>query len=115
MRMPVGFVSHGAPTLALDTEARGAELRLWGRALPRPRAVVVVSAHWTARDTFTGIEATAPLMYDFSGFPAALHRVRYAAPGSPAIAARVRELSGARADADRPWDHGVWVPLLHML
>ena len=114
MRMPVGFVSHGAPTLALDTAARGAELRAWGAALPVPRAIVVASAHWLARDAFTGVEDTAPLLYDFSGFPAALHRIEYRAPGSAEVAARVRELCGARAEPRRPWDHGVWVPLLHM-
>jgi len=115
MRMPVGFVSHGAPTLALDTEARGAELRAWGRSMPRPRAIVCVSAHWLARDVFTGVEETAPLLYDFAGFPRALHDVEYRAPGSPEIAARVRSLvEGARAEAKRPWDHGVWVPLVHM-
>ncbi len=112
--MPVGFVSHGAPTVALDTGTRGAELGAWGRALPRPRAVVVVSAHWLARAPMTGVEATVPLMYDFSGFPRELSRVEYRAPGSPALAARVRELISGRADADRAWDHGVWVPLLHM-
>jgi 4,5-DOPA dioxygenase extradiol len=114
MRMPVAFVSHGAPTLALDREVRGAELAAWGRALPRPRAIVVVSAHWLARGPFTGVEATAPLLHDFSGFPAALERITYAAPGAPEIAARVRALTGARAEPARPWDHGVWVPLLHM-
>jgi 4,5-DOPA dioxygenase extradiol len=114
MRMPVGFVSHGAPTLALDTEARGAELRAWGRSLPRPRAIVVVSAHWLARDAFTGVEATAPLLYDFRGFPAELQDVTYRAPGSPEVAARVRALAAARAEPSRPWDHGVWVPLVHM-
>ena len=72
-----------------------------------------VSAHWLARDTFTGIEETAPLLYDFAGFPRALHDVQYRAPGSPEVAARVRELLGARPEARRPWDHGVWVPLVH--
>jgi 4,5-DOPA dioxygenase extradiol len=114
MRMPVGFVSHGAPTLALDTERRGAELRAWGASLPRPRGIVVVSAHWVARDARTGVEATAPLMYDFSGFPRALEEIQYRAPGAPELAARVRALAGATAEPGRPWDHGVWVPLVHM-
>jgi 4,5-DOPA dioxygenase extradiol len=114
MQMPVGFVSHGAPTLALDAAGRGAELRAWGAALPRPRAIVVVSAHWVARDVRTGVEATAPLLYDFSGFPRALEAIEYRAPSDPALAARVRALAGGTAAPDQPWDHGVWVPLLHM-
>jgi 4,5-DOPA dioxygenase extradiol len=113
MTMPVAFVSHGAPTLALDGR-RGAQLRAWGESLPRPTAIVVVSAHWLEQHAMTGTERTRPLMYDFSGFPRELYRIEYSAPGSPEIAARVRRLTGASTAPERPLDHGVWVPLLHM-
>ena len=111
---PALFISHGAPTLAGESDGFAAELARWGQALGRPRAAVVVSAHWVAGAARTGVEATAPLMYDFGGFPDELYRIRYAAPGWPELAARVRELTGATAEDDRPLDHGVWVPLMKM-
>ncbi|HVV86323.1 MAG TPA: class III extradiol ring-cleavage dioxygenase [Kofleriaceae bacterium] len=111
---PALFISHGAPTLAGETGGFAAELARWGAALGRPRAAVVVSAHWVANEPRTGVERTAELMYDFGGFPDELYRIRYAPPGSPELAARVRELTGAVSEETRPWDHGVWVPLMKM-
>jgi 4,5-DOPA dioxygenase extradiol len=111
--MPVLFVSHGAPTVAVDP-VWGDQLAQWGRALPRPRAYVVVSAHWRHRAALTGVETTQPLIYDFSGFPRPLYDVTYPAPGSAEIAARVRALTGAGSQPDRGLDHGVWVPLVHL-
>jgi 4,5-DOPA dioxygenase extradiol len=111
--MPVAFVSHGAPTLAVDTR-RGAQLRAWGAALPRPAGIVVISSHWLEQGAVTGAEDTRPLMYDFAGFPRELYSVTYPAPGSPALAARVRDLTAASAAPERAWDHGVWAPLVHM-
>ena len=111
---PALFVSHGAPTLAGETDGFAAELARWGQDLGRPRAAVVVSAHWVAGAARTGVEDQAPLMYDFGGFPEALYRIRYAAPGWPELAARVRELTGAEAERERAWDHGVWVPMMKM-
>lgn len=115
--MPVGFVSHGAPTLALEVGGFAAQLAAWGQALAAttpPRAIVVVSAHWVASAPVTGVEETRPLLYDFGGFPDELYRVAYAAPGAPALARQVRELVGSTPHVDRPWDHGVWVPLAKM-
>ena len=116
MSLPALFVSHGAPTLAVDP-VRGPRLRRWADAFPRPRAVLVVSAHWEASPPTLGTTTPRPLLYDFGGFPDALYRLRYDAPGAPELAARVRELvSEPLRDApERPWDHGVWVPLLHMV
>jgi 4,5-DOPA dioxygenase extradiol len=114
--MPVAFVGHGSPMLALDA-AKGAELHAWAGAIPKPRAVVVVSAHWQTRDPTLGCVTTLPLLYDFSGFDPALNAVRYAPPGAPDIAARVEQLLAKVTldkSPDRKLDHGVWVPLLHM-
>lgn len=111
--MPVGFVSHGAPPLALDHE-KGRDLRRWADALPRPAAVLVVSAHWDHTPVRVGTASTRPLLYDFGGFPDELRRLEYPAPGAPELATRVAERLDAGRDDDRPWDHGVWVPLLHM-
>ncbi|MFY9342540.1 MAG: class III extradiol ring-cleavage dioxygenase [Planctomycetota bacterium] len=112
--MPLMFVSHGAPTLALDAVA-GRDFAALAQALPRPRAVLVVSAHWLDAPPTLGTRTTQPLLYDFAGFPEELSRVRYPAPGAPTLADELqRSIPELARDDDRPWDHGVWVPLLHM-
>lgn len=115
-RMPVAFVGHAAPTVALDP-AKGAPWRNWGENLPRPRAVLVVSAHWESAPAALGTGQTLPLIYDFYGFPPALSQVKYPAPAAPpALVARVQDLLGsAQIREDRGWDHGVWTPLVHLL
>jgi 4,5-DOPA dioxygenase extradiol len=116
-RAPVLFVSHGAPTVALEPGTFGRDLAAFAASLPRPRAVLAVSAHWTG-----GVEArvtSAPrnrLVYDFSGFPAPLYEIHWPAPGAPDVAARAAALLDAagfraRLDPARGLDHGVWVPL----
>lgn len=113
-RMPVGFVGHGAPTLALD-EVKGADLKRWGEALPRPSSILMVSAHW--QDAPLTLSATAPteLVYDFYGFPRALYQIRHDAPPAPDLAGRVEEiLGGGLARSPRGLDHGAWVPLRHL-
>jgi 4,5-DOPA dioxygenase extradiol len=113
-RLPAGFVGHGAPLLALDAQ-KGAPLRAWGSALGRPRAVLVVSAHWEQAPAALGATETRPLVYDFGGFPRALYEVQYAAPGAPELAARVEALLGTPAQrAQRGLDHGAWTPLVHL-
>jgi 4,5-DOPA dioxygenase extradiol len=114
--MPVGFLAHGAPTLALD-EARGEPLRRWGRALPKPSAIVCISAHFEQSPVAVEVGARPALIYDFSGFPDALYRVAYPAPGAPALAERVAALLSVTQTAtrvERGFDHGVWVPLVHL-
>ena len=115
-QMPVGFIGHGAPTLALDKQ-KGADFRVWGAALPRPRAILVVSAHWQSAGATLGTVTTRPLLYDFSGFEPPLYQVRYEAPGAPELARRITALLQARGDVaarpERSLDHGVWTPLVH--
>lgn len=112
--MPVLFVSHGAPTLALDAVA-GADFTRLGAALPRPRAVLVVSAHWLDAPPTLGTRVPRPLLHDFAGFPPELDAIRYDAPAAAALADELeRRLPELRRTDDRPWDHGVWVPLLHL-
>jgi 4,5-DOPA dioxygenase extradiol len=116
-RMPVLFVAHGAPPL-LDDTGWIAELRGWARALPRPRAILMVSAHWAERPVTLGATTTVPLLYDFYGFPARYYAVQYPAPGAPELAARVRQLvAPTQPIADEPrrgLDHGAFVPLIAM-
>ncbi|MCX5509308.1 DODA-type extradiol aromatic ring-opening family dioxygenase [Pseudomonas sp. BJa3] len=109
--LPSLFISHGSPMLALQPGASGPALTALARALPRPKAVVVVSAHWESRELLVMGNAQPPTWHDFHGFPPALYAVQYPAPGEPALAKRLSELLGARLDAQRPFDHGAWVPL----
>ena len=113
-RMPVLFVAHGAPTLAMD-QVKGGELRRWGAVLPKPSAVLVVSAHWEDSPVTLGATVPTELIYDFYGFPEELYRLRYDAPPAPALATRIEQLLGrsVRRQA-RGLDHGAWVPLLHL-
>jgi 4,5-DOPA dioxygenase extradiol len=116
--MPVLFQAHGAPPL-LDDPGWIAELAAWGQALPRPQAIVVVSAHWEARPLSIGAIQPVPLIYDFYGFPEKFYRLQYPAPGAPAVAQRIRDLmTGANiAWVDEPargLDHGTYIPLMCM-
>ncbi|MCA9587827.1 MAG: dioxygenase [Myxococcales bacterium] len=117
-RFPPLFVSHGAPALALDS-VRGAELTAWAESLPRPRSILVVSAHWSEPVLTRGTtRAHPPLLHDFDGYsgeaaPRDLTRVRYAAPGAPELASDLADLARV-ARSHRGWDHGVWAPLVHM-
>ena len=118
-RQPVLFVSHGAPDVLLNP---GATVRLWsqlGEELPRPKAILVISAHWAAMEPTVSTAATPETIHDFGGFPQALYRMQYPAPGDPALAARVLELLHAAglpgtAASSRGLDHGAWIPLTAM-
>lgn len=114
---PVLYLSHGAPPLA-DDAVWTRQLAGWSAGLPRPRAILVVSAHWEEAPLTLGATTTVPLVYDFWGFPERYYRVTYPAPGAPDLAARVRTLlSGpgvAVHDSDRGLDHGAYVPLVEM-
>ncbi len=117
---PVLFVSHGAPTLALDeAHPTHAFLKTLGKGLPRPSAILVISAHWdTEVPTVTGTVRNDTI-HDFGGFPQPLYELRYPAPGQPALArdtAGLLQAAGleARIDPARGLDHGAWVPLMLM-
>jgi 4,5-DOPA dioxygenase extradiol len=116
--MPVVFLAHGAPPL-LDDAGWVGELAAWGQALPRPKAIVVVSAHWEERPLAIGATRRVPLIYDFYGFPERFYQLSYAAPGAPEVAQRIRELLAAASIAcvdepERGLDHGTYIPLLCM-
>jgi 4,5-DOPA dioxygenase extradiol len=117
-RMPVIFAAHGAPIL-LDDDTWLAELAAWAAAMPRPRSILMVSAHWEERPVALGAPRTVPLMHDFYGFPERYYRTEYPAPGAPDLADRVRELLRIRGisctdEPDRGLDHGAYVPLVAM-
>ena len=123
-RLPSLFVGHGNPMNAL---ADNAITRAWsalGRALPRPAAVLCISAHWYLPGTRVTAMETPRTIHDFGGFPPELHAVQYPAPGDPALAGRVHALLAAPdpatgpidVAADRAWglDHGAWSVLVHL-
>lgn len=117
-RMPALYLSHGAPPLA-DDPVWPAQLAAWSADLPRPKAILVVSAHWEEAPLALGATTTVPLVYDFWGFPEHYYQVRYAAPGAPELADSVRKLlRGAGTPVqdipDRGLDHGAYVPLVEM-
>ncbi|WP_329788059.1 class III extradiol ring-cleavage dioxygenase [Lentzea sp. DG1S-22] len=115
MSAPVLYLSHGAPPLA-DDETWTGELRAWSATLPRPEAVLMVSAHWEEAPTTIGATTTVPLVYDFWGFPRRYYEVTYEAPGAPELAEDVRKLLGGHVEQDeeRGLDHGAYVPLKEM-
>jgi 4,5-DOPA dioxygenase extradiol len=112
MSMPTVFVSHGAPTLILQESPARTFLASLGRLLPRPKAIVAVSAHWDTDVPAVSLARKPDTIHDFYGFPDALYRLRYAAPGAPELAERVARLTGAAHDAHRGLDHGAWVPAM---
>ncbi|MEG0857945.1 MAG: class III extradiol ring-cleavage dioxygenase [Pseudomonas sp.] len=114
--LPSLFISHGSPMLALEPGASGPALKRLAAELGRPKAIVVVSAHWESRELLVSSSPQPDTWHDFGGFPAALYAVQYPAPGNPALAQQVSELlcaagMPARLDPQRPFDHGTWVPL----
>lgn len=117
--LPTLFISHGAPTFALEPGLAGAGLAALGRSLPRPRAVLVVSPHWMTRQPQVTLSRRPETIHDFGGFERALYALRYPVEGAHLAALRAVELlqeAGLHAtgDADRGLDHGTWVPLLHL-
>ena len=118
-RLPSLFVSHGAPTFAIEPAQAGPVLNRLGRELPRPRAVLVLSPHWITPDVRVTTTAAPQTIHDFGGFPAELYRIQYPAPGAPDVAERALALLregdwAASADAARGLDHGAWVPVRHL-
>ena len=109
-RMPVVFVGHGSPMNAIESNPFTEEWQRIGVEIPKPEAILSVSAHWYTRGTRVSDAEQPRMIYDMYGFPAELYRVQYDAPGSPALAAQVQKALGDRVQADATWglDHGTW-------
>jgi aromatic ring-opening dioxygenase catalytic subunit (LigB family) len=127
MTLPTLFIPHGAGPCFFMDWTRGAadtwdKTAAWLRGLvaglpERPKAILMISGHWEAPVFTVGSSPKPPMLFDYYGFPEETYRLRFDAPGSPALAARVRALLGAAGfptgeDAERGYDHGVFVPLL---
>lgn len=113
-RMPVLFVSHGAPTKALDLK-QAAHFRAWAQALPVPQGIIVISAHWWEHEMQISCSDPLPTIHDFAGFGEELKKLHYPARGfSSEQRARVQACIGPLPEVERGLDHGAWVPLMHM-
>lgn len=119
-KAPVLFISHGAPTFALEPGLLGPQLAALGLNLPAIKAVLVVSPHWQTGGVRVMTSAAPQTVHDFGGFPAPLYALQYPALGQPQLAAEAGRLLAQAGfpvaiDAQRGLDHGAWVPLMHML
>lgn len=117
--LPSVFLSHGSPMHALQAGDAGLAWAALGKRLGKPKAIVVASAHWETNVPMVTGSARPETIHDFSGFPEPLYRIRYTAPGAPAVAQRASQLLKdhgftAAIDGCRGLDHGTWSPLLYM-
>lgn len=117
MKMPLVFVGHGNPMNAIEDNEFSRTWTQLGHELPRPRAILCVSAHWETDGTCVTSAQMPETIHDFSGFPAELNHMQYPAPGFPALARKVMDSTRyARIRHDRSWglDHGAWSVLCRM-
>lgn len=116
---PSIFVSHGAPTLAVDQNPAHDFLKGLGKQIGRPKAILAVSAHWMTTAPSLSLAEHPETIHDFGGFPDFMYELKYHAPGAPAVATRAAELLRAAGHdivlhPSRGLDHGAWVPLMLM-
>ena len=114
--LPALFISHGAPTLILEPGTTRSFLTSLGQSLPRPKAILAISAHWTTHQPTVTSTHYPETIHDFGGFPDELYQMTYPAPGSPQLAERVQQVLhqqgiAVQQDSQRGLDHGAWVPL----
>lgn len=119
-KTPALFISHGAPTFAIEPGLLGPLLRTLGTQLPELKAVLVVSPHWQTRGVRVMRTARPETVHDFGGFPSSLYALQYPVDGAPAVADEALRLLQAAgfavaSDDGRGLDHGAWVPLMHLL
>jgi 4,5-DOPA dioxygenase extradiol len=117
VRLPALFLGHGNPMNALEDNPWTRAWARLGATLPRPRAILAISAHWYVTGTAVTTMQAPRTIHDFGGFPRELFQVRYPAPGDPALAARIQDLlAPLEVVADDAWglDHGTWSVLQHM-
>ena len=115
-KMPVIFVGHGSPMNAIEDNEYSRTWRSLGDRIPRPEAIISISAHWYTRGTKIMNEEEPRTIYDMYGFPKELYEIVYDAPGSPGLARVAKEMIAKETEYDNSWgiDHGTWSVLVHM-
>ncbi|EAT58964.1 4,5-DOPA-extradiol-dioxygenase [Chlorobium ferrooxidans] len=117
MVMPAVFFGHGSPMNAMQSNRYSESWRRYGQTIPRPGAILAISAHWYLPESAVTASPHPETMHDFGGFPAELYSVTYPAPGSPGLARRVQQFLlpvAVRLDEQRGLDHGTWSLLAHI-
>jgi 4,5-DOPA dioxygenase extradiol len=116
-RMPVLFLGHGSPMNAIEENEFVQGFRLLSTTLPKPNAILCISAHWLTNGTFVTAMEKPPTIHDFGGFPDELYQVQYPAPGSPKLASTTKEvIRSTPVELDMSWglDHGAWSVIKHL-
>ncbi len=116
-RMPVLFLGHGSPMNAIEENEFVKGFRNVGKEIPKPSAILCISAHWETKGTFVTAMQHPPTIHDFGGFPQALYEVQYPAPGSPELAQKTKDLiKTTTVGLDDQWglDHGAWSVIKHL-
>ncbi|MFC4870782.1 4,5-DOPA dioxygenase extradiol [Negadavirga shengliensis] len=116
-KMPALFVGHGSPMNGIEDNQFSGQWAKMGQVIPRPSAVLVISAHWLTRGAFITAMDEPRTIHDFGGFPQALFEVQYPAPGNPELAAyTARQIKSTQVKPDHEWglDHGTWTVVRHM-
>ncbi|WP_137939928.1 4,5-DOPA dioxygenase extradiol [Chitinivorax sp. B] len=116
-KLPVLFIGHGSPMNAIQNNDFTRHLSQLGKTLPRPRAILMISAHWVTDGSRVSAHPKPATIHDFGGFPQTLFNMQYPSPGQPMLASQVASLLGRmniREDADRGLDHGTWTVLHHL-
>ncbi len=115
--MPILFIGHGSPMNIVLKNDFTDTLHQWGKALPTPKAVLIISAHWLSRSTKVACTEKPKTIYDFYGFPKELYTIKYECPGSPEVANRIVEtINRIPIECDLNWglDHGAWSVMHHL-
>jgi 4,5-DOPA dioxygenase extradiol len=116
-KMPVLFVGHGNPMNVIEDNEFSRAWETAGKTLPRPKAIICISAHWVTRGTLVTAVDRPRTIYDFYGFPPEMYEIRYDAPGAPDLAAQLRRVikkTEVRPDLEWGLDHGTWTVLKRM-
>jgi len=114
-KMPVVFIGHGSPMNAIADNPFTKSLNKLGKDLPRPKAIVIISAHWLTHGRFIATTANPETIHDFGGFPPELYELTYFAPGSPELAKKIyTQLPELEYDHHYGLDHGAWTVLRHI-
>jgi 4,5-DOPA dioxygenase extradiol len=116
-RMPVLFVGHGSPMNIISENSYTEDISKAAKELPKPRAILVISAHWLTNGTFVGCMERPRTIYDFYGFPEELYEIRYPCNGAPELAKLATDMvKSANVKCDTGWglDHASWAVLKHM-